>query len=63
MIEEYAHVRIKSTNILGVVVDIYTLQGKTIYTVEGDDEGVPGGWGEEGSFKLFACLDEDLELC
>lgn len=61
MIEEYDHVVIKATGIPGVVVDIYEKNGKKIYTVESDEKGVSGGIGEDGSYKLFACLAEEIE--
>ena len=62
-LKEYDHVRIKSTGILGVIVDIYTINEKTHYTVESDDRGVPGGSGDEDSYKLFSCLKDEIELC
>ena len=62
MIEEYNHVRIKKTGITGIVVDISDTNGRKTLIVESDDEGVPGGWGSEGSWKLFDCTEDELEL-
>ena len=62
MLNEYDKVRIKTTGIIGEIVDIYTTaDGITKYTVESDEKGVPGGWGEPDSWKLFDCLEFDLE--
>ena len=62
MINEYDKVRIKQSGILGEVVDIYTVGGTTYYTVESEERGTPGGFGEDGWFKLYTCLAEELEL-
>ena len=62
MLNEYDKVRIKTTGIIGEIVDIYTTaDGITKYTVESDEKGVPGGWGEPDSWKLFDCVESDLE--
>lgn len=61
MINEYDKVKIKKTGIIGEVIDIYTVNGKTIYTVESDERGVPGGYGEDDVFKLFDCEEQELE--
>jgi len=62
MIKEYDKVRIKSTGIDGEVIDIYRLtNGKTMYTVESDEKGVPGGRGDTDSWKWFDCTVDELE--
>ena len=61
MINEFDHVRIKSSGITGIVVDISTINGKTNYIIESDEKGVPGGWGEADSWKLFDCTADELE--
>ena len=61
MIEEYDHVKIKSSSITGVVVDISTVKGQTIFVVESDEKGVPGGYGSDDSWKLFDCLESEIE--
>ena len=61
MINEYDHVRIKTNGIVGEVVDIYVDNAKTIFIVESDEKGVTGGYGENDSWKLFWCLEEQLE--
>lgn len=30
------------------------------YTVESDEKAVPGGFGEENSWKLFECLENEI---
>lgn len=62
MIREYDKVKIKATGIVGEVIDIYTVKGVTYYTVESDEEGVPGGDGPDDSWKLFHCEESELEL-
>ncbi len=61
MIPEYAHVRIKATGITGVVVDIRKNKGETVYTVESDEKGVPGGYGDPKYWKLFDCVESEIE--
>ena len=60
MIKEFDHVRIVSSGVTGVVVDISKTTGVII--VESDGKGVPGGWGEDDSWKLFDCVESDLEV-
>lgn len=62
MISEYDKVRIKKTGIVGEVIDIYnSSNGEKMFTVESDEKGVDGGWGDNDSWKLFDCTEEDLE--
>lgn len=61
MINEYDHVTIKATGITGVVVNKTEKQGKQLYTVESDEKGVPGGAGEPDGWKLFVCVEEEIE--
>ena len=62
MIKEYDKVRIKATGIRGEVIDIYhPANGKTMYTVESDEKGVPGGYGDDDSWKFFNCTADELE--
>ena len=61
MIKEYDKVKIKETGVTGDVIDIYSVGGETHYTVESDQKGVPGGRGDEDSWKLFDCTEEELE--
>ena len=61
MFQEDDHVRIKETGITGIVVDIYSMGGKQYYGVESDDRDTPGGYGTEGSYKIYDCLAEELE--
>ena len=61
MIDEYDQVRIIESGIIGTVVDVFEKNGKTLYTVESDKKGVPGGAGENDSWKLFVCSREEIE--
>lgn len=61
MLTEYDKVKIKASGVTGVIVDIYEASGNTYYTVESDEKGVPGGFGEKDSWKLFECRESDLE--
>ena len=58
MMELYDHVKIKSSGVTGIIVDI--LNGR--YTVEadeerkaGDDSGYPGQW------PLYTCTSSEIE--
>lgn len=61
MFKEYEKVRIKSSGIVGVIVDRIVRDGVVKYIVESDEEN-PGVKGYGDSFPLFDCVDEDLEL-
>ena len=61
MINEYDKVRIKSNGIAGVVVDIYSVNGGTRYTVESESKDAVGGYGIDGYWKLFTCTADELE--
>ena len=60
MIQEYDEVIINESGIRGTVIDIYKAQGIVFYTVESDERGVPGGWGQDDNYKLFTCRIEEL---
>ena len=63
MIKEYDKVKIKATGVFGEVIDIYYPEnGKKMFAVESDEKGVPGGYGEKDSWKLFDCEEDELEL-
>lgn len=62
MIELYDKVIIKSSGVKGEVIDISAIAGKTVYIVESDEKGVPGGYGEDGGYKLFWCKEGELEI-
>lgn len=62
MFKEYDKVIIKATGITGEIIDIYSASGNTYYTVESDEKGVLGGFGEDDSWKLFECLESELVL-
>ena len=59
MFELNDKVLIKSSGIIGTIVDISEINGKTIYIVENDKEGAaPGGYGKK--WALFDCSAEDI---
>ena len=60
MIGEFDRVKIRSSGIVGQVVDIYSVNGETFYTVESEERDVPGGFGPDGEYKLFDCRLQDL---
>lgn len=60
-IDEFDKVRIKKTGVVGVVVDVHETNGETVFIVESDKKGVPGGYGKKDDWKLFDCLEGDLE--
>ena len=62
MIEWFAHVRIKETGITGTAIDIRTVDGTEWFIVESDEEGTPGGFGEDDSWKLYDCVESELEV-
>lgn len=62
MIDWFAHVRIKETGITGIVVDIHTVKGIERFEVESDEKGAPGGYGDDDSWKLYGCVESELEV-
>lgn len=58
--EEYDHVRIKATGVEGIIVDIATIKGKEVYTIEGDEK-VPCGNGNGEDWPLIQCSESDIE--
>lgn len=62
VIDWFAHVRIKETGITGIVVDIHTIEGTEWFIVESDEEGTPGGYGDDDSWKLYDCVESELEV-
>ena len=54
MIEEFDKVKIKQSGIVGTVVDIYTVRGKTFYTVESESKGASG-------YELFRCTKDEIK--
>ena len=62
MIDWFAHVRIKETGITGIVVDIHTVKGIERFEVESDEKGTPGGFSDDDSWKLYGCVESELEV-
>lgn len=60
-INEFDKVRIKKTGIVGIVVDAHRISGETVFIVESDKKGVPGGYGDKDNWKLFDCREGELE--
>ena len=59
MFELNDNVLIKSSGIIGTIVDISEINGKTIYVVENNKEGAAlGGYGKK--WTLFDCSAEDI---
>lgn len=62
MIREYDRVKIKTSGIVGEVIDIYqTGNGKTMYTVESEKKGAVGGRVNSPEWELFRCEEKELE--
>ena len=61
MINEFDRVKIKENGIIGEVVDIYINNAEKVFVIESEKEGVLGGYGDNNSWKLFWCLEEQLE--
>lgn len=58
MIKLYDHVKIKSSGIRGIVIDIYG----SSFTVESDEERKPGdNSGYPGRWPLYTCTIDELE--
>lgn len=56
----YDKVKIKSKDLIGTVIDIMTIKGEKIITVESDTEDErEDGYGKR--FPLFDCTENDLE--
>lgn len=53
-------VKIKSSNIEGIVVDVSNINSNVNYVVESDKKGVSTGYG--GDWKLFDCTEDELEI-
>lgn len=60
-IKEFEKVKIKTSGIIGTVVDIHVTDGEQIFIVESQDKGVPGGYGPAEDWKLFDCLENEIE--
>ena len=54
MFEEYERVIIKSSGVVGDIVDKRIVDGQAVYIVEADQ------WNENGDYPLYDCLDTDL---
>ena len=55
----FDHVRIKSTGITGIIVDVFN--GR--FTVEGDEERKKGdSTGYPGRWPLYTCTADEIEL-
>lgn len=60
LFSEYEEVRIKSTGIVGTIVDVTQRNGIPHYVVESSISGpLPGGYGDK--WPLFDCDEGDIE--
>lgn len=59
MFELYDKVRIKTSMLIGTIVDISNINGHLNYVVESDIKNVVGGYG--GDWKLFDCSKDEIE--
>ena len=59
MFDLYDKVKIITNGLFGTIIDISTVNGKTNYVVESDEEYVHGGYGER--WKLFDCSETEIE--
>lgn len=59
MFSLYDKVRIKSSDLIGIIVDISTVNEKDIYIIESDIPDIQEGYG--GKWKLFNCYFEEIE--
>lgn len=59
--KENDKVRIKKYNIIGVIIDIYEVDGTKYFSVESIEKkvDVEGGYGKE--FPIFDCVADELE--
>lgn len=62
MIREYDFVKIKGTDITGAVIDIHTVNGKTMCYIDSDKRGNEGEHGYVLDWDLFYCELSDLEV-
>lgn len=61
LMKENDKVRIKKNNIIGVIIDIYEVDGIKYFSVESSEKEVSaeGGYGKK--FPIFDCVAEELE--
>lgn len=59
MFELYDKVRIKTSMVIGTIVDISNINGFLNYVVESDEKSASGGYG--GDWKLFDCSKDEIE--
>ena len=62
MIAWFAHVRIQENGLNGRDDDINKKEGTEWFIVESDEEGTPSGFGEDDSWKLYDCVESELEV-
>ena len=60
MFNLFDKVKIKSSGIIGTIVDKESSNGKAKYIVESDTYVNPSGKPYGGDWPLFDCVDEDL---
>lgn len=60
MIELFDKVKIKKTGVVGIVLDVRTVNDETRYTVESDDKESTGGY--PGKWPQYDCLEAEIEV-
>ena len=60
MLSEYDHVKIKNSDVSGIIVDIANIRGETIYTIEGDVK-VPDENGKGETWPLYQCKRDEID--
>lgn len=61
MFSDYESVRIKASGIEGIIVDIATIQGEKIYTIEGNIK-VPAENEAGEIWPLYQCKEDEIEM-
>lgn len=61
MIALFDEVKIKESDIIGTVVEIYDKNNKKTYIVEALERGTEGGYGTKNSYKLYYCSEVEIE--
>lgn len=61
MIEEFDKVKIRGTDIIGIVIDMHMANGKAWCFIDSATKGEPGVYGYCPDWDLFYCTADDLE--
>lgn len=61
MIELFDEVKIKESDIIGTVVEIYEKNNEKTYIIEASERGTKGGYGTQNSYKIYYCSEDEIE--